>query len=102
MYVSGVDDASGAANQDALGVCAFPNQSKKSCSFIHVPTTSISTPPILRLKLWIIKLAQQPPMYTASLARMFVGTMPMGILMHMALAVYMLGNSDILDIGFVR
>lgn len=91
IYVSG-----------ALGVCDFPNQSKKACSFIHVPTTSTSTPLSPRLKLWIVKLTQQPPMYTASLARMFVGTMPMGILMHMALTVYMLGNSDILDVGFVR
>eukprot|EP00752_Nemacystus_decipiens_P003601 g3320.t1 len=33
-------------------------------------------------KLWIMKLAQQPPMYTASLAKMFVGVLPLALLMH--------------------
>lgn len=54
------------------------------------------------LKFWIIKLAQQPPMYTAALAKMFVGVLPIALLVHMSTACYMLGNVDILKIGFVR
>lgn len=41
-------------------------------------------------------------MYTAALARMFVGMLPLALLMHMAVTCYMLGNGTILDIGFVR
>ncbi|CBJ32340.1 conserved unknown protein [Ectocarpus siliculosus] len=52
-------------------------------------------------KFWIIKLAQQPPMYTAALAKMFVGVLPIALLVHMSTACYMLGNVDILNIGFV-
>eukprot|EP00903_Cladosiphon_okamuranus_P011141 g10515.t1 len=52
-------------------------------------------------KLWIIKLAQQPPMYTAALAKMFVGVLPLALLLHMSTTTYMLGNKDILNIGFV-
>ncbi|CAM9493483.1 unnamed protein product [Ectocarpus sp. 4 AP-2014] len=50
-------------------------------------------------KFWIIKLAQQPPMYTAALAKMFVGVLPIALLVHMSTACYMLGNVDILNIG---
>lgn len=53
-------------------------------------------------QLWIIKLAQQPPMFTAALAKMFVGVLPLALLMHMCTTCYMLGNVDILNIGFVR
>lgn len=41
-------------------------------------------------------------MYTAALAKMFVGVLPLALLLHMSTACYMLGNSDILNIGFVR
>lgn len=41
-------------------------------------------------------------MYTAALAKMFVGVLPLALLMHMSTATYMLGNADILNIGFVR
>lgn len=53
------------------------------------------------VQLWIIKLTKQPPMYTAALARMFVGVLPMALLMHMAVTCYMLGNAEILNVGFV-
>lgn len=55
----------------------------------------------LVVQLWIIKLTKQPPMYTAALARMFVGVLPMALLLHMAVACYMLGNVNILNVGFV-
>lgn len=58
--------------------------------------------PLAQPKLWIIKLSQQPPMFTASLAKMFVGVLPIALLMHMSTTTYMLGNADILKIGFVR
>lgn len=54
------------------------------------------------VQLWITKLAQQPPMYTDALAKMFVGVFPIALLMHMALACYMLGNADVLNVAFVR
>lgn len=41
-------------------------------------------------------------MYTAALAKMFVGVLPLALLMHMSTSCYMLGNADILNIGFVR
>lgn len=41
-------------------------------------------------------------MYTAALARMFVGVLPLALLMHMCVTCYMLGNGNILNIGFVR
>ncbi|CAM9337762.1 unnamed protein product, partial [Discosporangium mesarthrocarpum] len=53
-------------------------------------------------KLWIIKLAHQPPMYTEALAKMFVGALPMALVLHVAVASYMLGNPSLLNIGFIR
>ena len=41
-------------------------------------------------------------MYTAALARMFVSVLPLALLVHMSVASYMLGNGNILNIGFVR
>lgn len=83
--------------------CVFFRPLQEILFFYSCPSDFHSSPPLCpRLKLWIVKLTQQPPMYTASLARMFVGVMPVGILMHMALTVYMLGNANILDIGFIR
>lgn len=41
-------------------------------------------------------------MYTQTLARMFVEILPLALLMHMAVTCYMLGNDDILNIGYVR
>lgn len=41
-------------------------------------------------------------MYTAALARMFVGVLPLALLMHMSVTCYMLGNANILNVGFVR
>lgn len=41
-------------------------------------------------------------MYTAALARMFVGVLPLALLMHMSVTCYMLGNGNILNVGFVR
>lgn len=41
-------------------------------------------------------------MYTAALAKMFVGVLPIALLVHMSTACYMLGNVDILNVGFVR
>lgn len=53
-------------------------------------------------QLWILKLARKPPMYSDALARMFVGVLPVALLLHLTVTCYMLGNANILNIGFVR
>jgi len=47
-------------------------------------------------KLFVVKLNIQPPMYDASLASLFMKSMPIALLIHLAMTCYMYGNTTIM------